>query len=463
MPTSIAFVFLIIGVGGLFYLDREKNARPSKAVWLPIIWLVINGSRPASVWLGLSSAYDAPGQLPSSSLLDQLIAAVMMLVGGVVMYRRKRILISILKTGWPITLFFAYCLLSVIWSDFPAWGLKRWVREVGELIMVLVIATDPQPMPALRRFFSRVGFLIFPASIFLVKYYPQMGRGYDQWGLQMNVGVTTNKNTLGVVTFVISLGTVWQILKLWREKRSSTRSRRLIAQCVLLLCGLDVLVMAHSATSGASFAFGAGMMAVTTTSLLRKRPAAIHALVVLLLLAGATVALFGGGDEAVKSLGRSTDFTGRTPIWKKLSGMGPNILLGAGFETFWIGPRVIELDHLFPGINEAHNGYIELYLNLGFVGIVLMLLLVAQGYFRAIAIFRRDPTFGCLLAAAVLTALTYNVTEAGFRMLGPAWFFLLLCVILANTPLDLANKHHLGPQHRKLRNQPLIPQLAQRA
>jgi O-antigen ligase len=135
--------------------------------------------------------------------------------------------------------------------------------------------------------------------------------------------------------------------------------------------------------------------------------------------------------EAMKAIGRQANFTGRTPVWKALTTMAPNPIVGAGFETFWIGPRVAYLGHLFRAINEAHNGYLEVYLNLGWLGVGLIALILMQGYRRAVGAFRRgrDPTFGSLLVAYIVTAVTYSITEAGFRMLSVSWFFLLLSVI----------------------------------
>ena len=53
MGASLAFLICSIGVAGLFYLDRDKSVRNSKALWLPVIWLWIAGSRPVSAWLGI--------------------------------------------------------------------------------------------------------------------------------------------------------------------------------------------------------------------------------------------------------------------------------------------------------------------------------------------------------------------------------------------------------------------------
>ncbi len=59
--------------------------------------------------------------------------------------------------------------------------------------------------------------------------------------------------------------------------------------------------------------------------------------------------------------------------------------------------------------NEAHNGYIEAYLNLGFLGLGFIALLFGQGYLKAINLFRRDPALGGLLMAYFVTAVTFNI------------------------------------------------------
>ena len=55
MGTPLALLICHLGVAGLFFLDRDKSVRNSKALWLPVIWLWIVGSRPVSAWLGMGS------------------------------------------------------------------------------------------------------------------------------------------------------------------------------------------------------------------------------------------------------------------------------------------------------------------------------------------------------------------------------------------------------------------------
>ena len=55
MGASVATLIYACGIAGLYYLDRDKDIHTSRALWLPVIWLWILGSRVPSVWLGLSS------------------------------------------------------------------------------------------------------------------------------------------------------------------------------------------------------------------------------------------------------------------------------------------------------------------------------------------------------------------------------------------------------------------------
>lgn len=441
MPPQIATVLVVVGIAGLFWLDRDGSARPSKALWLAVLWVWISGSRPVSALFGMSPPAEIPGQLPQTSAIDQTVAAVLLLWAAMILMARYKKVTGLLKASWPIVLYFSFSLFSLLWSDFPEWGLKRWVRGLGDLAMVLIIVTDIHPTTALRRFLSRVGFVLLPLSVLLIKYYPGVGREFGEYGNEVvNVGVTTNKNTLGALVFVITLGTLWQVLSLLRDKEQPNRTRRLLAQCTLLVFGIDLLFTAHSATAGASFALGALIMLALARPYFRVRPQAVHALLLAILLAGGLTELFGLRDAALNALGRKPDLTGRTEIWETVIPMVPNSIGGAGFETFWCGPRVAKFYALHGGIsmtNEAHNGYIEVYLNLGLLGVCLIGLILVQGYGRAVRAFRRDRALGALLVAYVFTAVSYNIGEAGFRILSMPWFFLLLSIVAANRVINL--------------------------
>ena len=173
-------------------------------------------------------------------------------------------------------------------------------------------------------------------------------------------------------------------------------------------------------------------MLVTGLKRIRGRAGAVHATVLTLVLVGALIKITGADEAVFHALGRKTDLTGRaSDIWPMLIPMAPNALFGAGFESFWLGPRMQKVWDAIPGlhVSEAHNGYLELYLNLGAVGIGLVILVVVHGYRRCVAAFRIDPDLGGLMLAYVMTVPVYSYTEAGFRMLFFTWSFLLVAII----------------------------------
>jgi exopolysaccharide production protein ExoQ len=436
MSTSLATLICALGVLGLFFLDRDKNLRTSKALWIPVLWVLINGSRPLSFWLGMDSGAPSANQLLDGSPTDRLISTVLIAAGFLALMLRVSRLTTLLKKNWPILLYFSYCLLSVTWSDFPEVAFKRWIKAIGDLVIVLIVVTDTQPTAALKRLITRTGFVLLPASILLIKYYGDLGRSYDTWtGEPTNCGVAATKNMLGVLTFVLALGAFWLVLRLIRDKNQPNRARHFIAQGALLAFGVSLLSMAHSATSGICFTLGALLIFTTSLDRFRKSPRAIHAFVLFILITGSFAVLFGN-ETVAHAVGRQTNLTGRTEIWHTVISLAPNPIVGAGFDSFWLGPRLETMWRLYPTLylNESHNGYIETYLNLGVVGVVLIALLLLSGYWNAVKSFRYEEAFApnSLMLAYVFTATFYSISEAGFREVFVVWTFLVLAVVASS-------------------------------
>jgi exopolysaccharide production protein ExoQ len=435
MSPSLASLFYICGIAGLFYLNRDNSIRTSKALWLPVAYLWVLGSRPLSVWLGIGPASGTNIQLEGSPV-DAAFFQILLIAGICILAHRGRRPLRFLIANLPILIYFLFCLLSVIWSDFPGVAFKRWIKAIGDLVMILIVVTDEQPVAALSRLFSRTGFILLPLSMLFIKYYPSLGRFYGAWdGAQVNTGVTLDKNMLGVITFVLSLGTLWRVLGLLRsDEKTPNRRRQLLAQGTLLAFGISLLIDANSATSLVSFILGAGLLLTTNLRFIRRHTAAVHVLVLLVAVTASSVILLGGRADVAHALGRQENLA-RMDIWEAIIPMAPNPVVGAGFESFWVNPRLQQkLAVLFPNLplNEAHDGYIEVYLELGWVGLGLIGLILVDSYRRSVKAFRREPAFGGLLLAYSLTAVIYSVTEAGFRMLNPIWIFFLLSVIEAS-------------------------------
>src|SRR5271163_4495265 len=102
----IAFLICITGIAGLFFLDRDKSTRNSKALWLPVIWIWITGSRPVSSWLGISGS--SAGGLASTvdgSPTDAAIFAAILAAGIVVVFLRRNRTNALLKTSIPVLVY----------------------------------------------------------------------------------------------------------------------------------------------------------------------------------------------------------------------------------------------------------------------------------------------------------------------------------------------------------------------
>jgi O-antigen ligase len=436
MNAPLAFLIFSLGVAGLFYLDRDKSVRTSMALWLPVAWLWIAGSRPVSSWFGIEgNGYSIAATLDGSPT-DAAIFEALIIAGLIALFQRRNRPITLLKASGPVLIYLLYCLISTAWSPIHGPAFKRWIKDVGDLVMVLVIVTETEPIAAIRRLFSRVGFILLPFSIPLIKY-TSLGVSYDEDG-PTNTGVAANKNLLGLTVFIVSLGALWNIRALLLNRNAPNRTRRLVAQGALLCFGIVLLQMAHCATAVACFVLGGGLMLATGLRAIRSRPARVHALCMGIILFGGIFLAFGGESMVTGALGRRADL-GRGDIWKASIAAADNPLFGTGFESFWntnVEKVALGLPDYDAGtvhnLVSAHNGYIEVYLDLGWVGVCLIALILISGYRHAVSCFRRDPQFGGLLLTFIATSAFYSITEVGFRVLTPSWIFLLLAVVSAS-------------------------------
>jgi exopolysaccharide production protein ExoQ len=437
MNSTLALLLFSAGVAGLFYLDRDKTVRTSRAFWLPVIWLLIAGSRPVSSWFGIGT--DTEGSIAATldgSPMDAFIFEVLIVAGLIALFQRRSRAITILKASAPVLVYFLYCMISTAWSPIHGPAFKRWIKDVGDLVMVLLIFTEAQPVAALRQLYSRVGFILLPFSVCLIRY-STLGVGYDENG-PLVTGVATNKNSLGLIVFVIMLGVLWNIRGLMTDKKSPNRTRHLVAQVTLFLFGILLLKMAHCATAIACIILGACLMLVTSLRFIRKKPGRVHALCMAIIVVGGITLMFGGESVVTGALGRRSDL-GRSDIWKAAIAAADNPIFGTGFESFWnvnVEKVADQLrDYWGPtahNLVSAHNGYIEVYLDLGWIGVCLIVAIFVSGYRHAIRCFRRNPEVGSLLLAYIATCAFYSITEVGFRVLTASWIFLLIAVVGSN-------------------------------
>ena len=431
MPQGVATVVYGLFILALFLLDRDRKSRVSPALWIPVAWVLLAGSRMVSDWLEPARVITSPDQYLEGSPLDRLVLTGLLAAGLMVLLARGRRAGTFLRANGPILLFFLYGAVSVLWSDYPDVALKRWTKALGDIVMVLVVLTDPDPSAAVKRLLARSGFLLVPLSVLLIKYYPELGQGYNPWTWgAYSTGVATGKNGLGLVCLVFGLGSLWRFLEVLHSGERPLITGPLIAHGAVLVMVLWLFGKADSATSLGCFLIGGGLIGVMSLPGLARERTAVHLLVVGIV----SLCLFGlfldSDVGLVQAMGRDTTLTGRTAFWDKVLDMTVDSLFGAGFETFWLGGRLEKFWRAYwwhP--NQAHNGYIEVFLNLGWIGVALLGFVMAWGYRNVVGSLHRSPELGKLRLAYFVVAVLYNLTEAAFKVMHPVWTTFLLAII----------------------------------
>lgn len=173
-------------------------------------------------------------------------------------------------------------------------------------------------------------------------------------------------------------------------------------------------------------------------------------------LAGGTGILSGVLDF----LSRDTTFTGRTEIW---AGILPTAwshsILGVGYGSYWIDPPL-----RFPlnKLTHAHNGYLNIFIEMGCLGLALLVGFLLSVFKMAQQALTREVEWSAFAAGLFLILLFHNVTECSFlRSSSLLWIAaLLLAALLPHLcvePLG-SNDTELSPEGREDPGVQTVPQ-----
>ncbi|MCZ7636122.1 MAG: O-antigen ligase family protein [Verrucomicrobia bacterium] len=189
---------------------------------------------------------------------------------------------------------------------------------------------------------------------------------------------------------------------------------------------------AYSATSIGTFAVG--IMTFLALVWLRRHErllsgAGLSALIVFLIGFGVAAPFLGGANVAGFSsgFGRNETLTGRTETWEALVPVVKNQpFLGVGFGSFWTTAR-----RDFYQMSHGHNGYLDILLEVGAVGLAFYVALLLACAHKLQAALRDDYEWASLGISFLLMALVYNVTESALNSLAEQMTALVILVSLA--------------------------------
>lgn len=431
MPPSLALLLWFILLVTLLRFDPAGDATASPALWVPVITMFIAASRTPSQWLDGQVGLSAQA-LEEGSPLDRIISSALILLAIGILMSRPIKWGSFFTHNMALMAFVSFALVSVCWSDFPLVTFKRWFRDLGNYLMILVVLTDPRPLEAVRTVLRRLGYLLVPLSILLIKYFSEIGRHYSFWSGEVEyIGATTSKNMLGLACLISGLFFFWDTAMRWPERKQRRTKRIILTNIAFIAMTLWLLNDARSTTSNVCLFLGCLVIVAAQSQVFRRRPWFLKSLIpacfclYLILDFG-----FDMNGSLAGAVGKDPTLSDRTKIWAFLLGMHTDPLIGTGYQSFWLGPRLqlfwqtSGLGHL----NEAHNGYLEVYLELGLIGVILLIGFLVASY-RSIC-RRLGPSSGLAVLglAAWMALVFYNMSEAAFEA-GLLWMTLLLGAI----------------------------------
>lgn len=397
----------------------------SRALLIPGIWIAIQGSRPVSYWFGAEG-----GESIEGNPINLLIFAILIAAAVTVLFRRQLNWGELIRRNKAVFFIYLFLALSSFWSELPFVSLKRIIKDFGCVAVGLVILAELDPITAIKTIFVRVSYILFPLSVVLIKYFPSIGRQSARSGENMFTGITTQKNSLGETVFVFGLIILWDLIETWREGYPPHKKEKTRTLAGLLLIGSWLLYTCDSQTSVLCLLLGGAVFWVA--GCLSKMKHGKQLLVAGLAIFLCFVTLdktIGLSDMIVRSMGRNPTLTGRTDIWRVVMEQKTDPLIGEGFYIFWDTAKGEAVGNQLMRINSTHNGYLEVYIDAGLIGAILLgLLLLTAGVKVSSRLFSGSP-LGRIGLAFWITAIVYNLSESSFFRLDPLWFVFLLLVL----------------------------------
>ncbi len=327
---------------------------------------------------------------------------------------------------------------SSLWAEAPDHVFRRAIALAGTCLfgVVLAVRLTLLEQRKLLRWALRLAAVLSVAMIIL-------GHGVlMSTGGASARGVFNHKNRLGAA-MALALLIEWYIPE-------QTRCLKVIKALSLTLFAA-LLIYSNSMTSIVTLAVTFLIM-WSFTVIYRRYKLVVPVLFPLLLVAGLLLGATGVSVGSLTgSMGRSSDLTGRTELWGSIASMIlERPLLGYGFSGFWEGASseasVVE-SNIGWSPSYSHNGYLEITLSLGFVGLLLFLWILRTGFRRALFYAENPESISDLWPLAFLVFFTiHNLAECSILWQNCLEWSLCVTTIMAADPLNRLAVHSTVPE-----------------
>jgi exopolysaccharide production protein ExoQ len=338
--------------------------------------------------------------------------------------------------------FLLLALISVTWSADPSSTLARYVSFSATVLLSIAFCLAGWHRKRLQNVLRPLLTLLMIGSLIYIVIAPEYAIDFDRAGYH---GLSGQKNPFGELC---AFGTL-----LWMHAWISGEAKASKALAGAAL-GWTCLWLSKSSTSLLATAFASWLMFMmlrTSPSLRRYTPYMItvfaglvvaYALAVLQLVPGLATVLLG---PIMAITGKDMTFSNRAMIWdiiKEHAQLHP--ILGTGYGAYWTGavpssPSYVFLSRMYFWPSEAHNGYLDVVNDLGFVGLICLLGYLTVYVRQSLQLFKTDRPEGALYLAIFFQQAMTNLSEScWFSPMGilPIFITTLATFTLAAALLD---------------------------
>jgi exopolysaccharide production protein ExoQ len=302
--------------------------------------------------------------------------------------------------------YLAFAGLSVLWAYKPDVSAVRFIQQA----MVVVCTVLPVLILPRKADLIRGMFVTFAVASFINLFYlidapavsaVELVPGYT--------GYFTSKNYLG------QFGAIAFMVALYECVRSG--SGRIFGIVALVMASV-LLIMSNSKTSIAlaviapMFAGGA----ILLRRWFRVSPALPPWAVVIGFVVASNIVNISIYRLSFVLFGEST-FTGRQLIWQfSDSQFQERPWVGWGYQSFWLvgpdAPSIVKAPGWVSTMPNSHNGYIDTMVEMGYVGLALLLVFVTATLYAIGRTADRDPVRAWFLLSLVYFAIMHNGLES---------------------------------------------------
>ena len=312
-----------------------------------------------------------------------------------------------LRVPISLVLFMVLAAVSVLWSSAVDATARRSIGLAGTVLVGLVLAQRLRPVEILDA--VRRAMLII-AVLSLLFYLSGDARAVDATHDTMR-GLVATKNTLGRV---MGLGLLAAAATAFIDPR---RTRRAVWSALPMVAALALTGSAGGGIIALLVLFALAGAILWKASMGRLFMAGAGALAIgaAVMVSPATTA-----DDIAGLVGRDLTLTGRTDIWAlSLEAFSQQPVLGYGYGAFWheAGPvqgrRIVAL--LYWPVPNAHNGLLDVALDVGLAGVALAVLILGGLLVRGVLDARDGLTEVAVLRLSIgLLVLFSNLAESSF-------------------------------------------------